>query len=217
MLAAIDEEDNPKQSTSLKTIHQTRNDVAIQTASYVLEILTASSGCREYCLAITIQDEAIVLWYYDACGASYTVEYLSILEDFEKFAAIVLGFASLSYEKYGFLPPSIFHPDPPYRSQFPPKNLSGFTVLMPEKGKPTSELSLDDPIFTQYTLAGRRTFVYKVANDSSAPKNTGRIVKMSYQALSSTVTEDNSEVSMLIASNITGQNDACMSSRLWSV
>ena len=165
-----------------------KGETAVQLASYALELLSCTRGTHQYCLGMTVYDEAIALWYYDACGVVYTSEYISLIEHFEKFAAIIVGFAFLSPEEYGMLPAATFIPHEPYSRHFPPRDLEEYTIHppkdAPEKWKAVS-ITLDEPIFTQYTLTGRRTFVYHVYSDPPIDSVTSKnVLKLSYQVSS---------------------------------
>ncbi|KAJ3557709.1 hypothetical protein NM688_g1320 [Phlebia brevispora] len=154
---------------------------AVQTASYALEVLSCTYGTRQFCLSIILKDEAISLWYYDASGIVYTADYISIVKNFEVFAAIIVGFACCTPERFGVFPTSVLKPHIPYTRQFPQHNLEEGTIVMPHPvTKQQISVTMDQCIFAQYILIGRRTFLYTVDTDPMISKNK-LIMKVSYQ------------------------------------
>ncbi|KAJ3558598.1 hypothetical protein NM688_g828 [Phlebia brevispora] len=162
---------------------------AIQTGSYALETLASTFGTRLFCVNILFQNDRLYLWYYDACGFVYT-DSISLIEDFERAAALFVGVACATPAQLGALPPVI---KPPrlarYPENWPPENLKGHTVKIPQTvRRPDGEvarmrdihLTLQDSVFTQYIVAGRRTFVYTVKTRPDISKGK-LIVKLSYQ------------------------------------
>ncbi|KAJ3543491.1 hypothetical protein NM688_g5848 [Phlebia brevispora] len=156
-------------------------EVSIRAASHALEVLSATHGSRAFCLNAIVKDDFLSLWYYDACGVVYTTERLSLLTHFERFAAIVVGFAQCTPEQFGTIPASVLRPRIPYRRNFPPQDLSDFSLrITDESTEQEVEVTLGEPLFAQYALTGRRTFLYTAETD---PIISGRksIVKFSYQ------------------------------------
>ncbi|KAJ3524518.1 hypothetical protein NM688_g8544 [Phlebia brevispora] len=162
---------------------------AIQTGSYALETLACTFGTRLFCVNILFQNDRLYLWYYDACGFVYT-DSISFIEDFERTAALFVGVACATPAQLGALPPVIKPPRlAPYPENWPPENLNGHTIKIPRtvrgpngKGTRTQDvhLTLQDSVFTQYIVAGRRTFVYTVKTRPNISKGK-LIVKLSYQ------------------------------------
>ncbi|KAJ3529498.1 hypothetical protein NM688_g7847 [Phlebia brevispora] len=164
-------------------------NASIQTGSYALETLACTFGTRLFCVNVLFHNDRLYLWFYDACGYVYT-DSISFIEDFERAAALFVGIACATPAQLGALPPVIKPPRlAPYPKNWPPENLKGHTFKVPRTisapgGKVTRtqdvHLTLQDSVFTQYVLAGRRTFVYTVKTRPSISKRK-LIVKLSYQ------------------------------------
>lgn len=157
-------------------------EASIQAGSYALETLACTFGTRLFCVNMIIKNDKLYFWYYNACGFVHTREAISIFEDFEQFCAIIVAFACCTPERLGALP-SVIEPPPsrPYPDNWPPENLSQHAVTMhhPETGDAV-RITFKDPVFTQYVLAGRRTFIYSI--ETSPPiSSEALIMKCSYQ------------------------------------
>lgn len=157
-------------------------EVAIQAASYALELLSCTHGTRASCFSSILIDDGISLWYYDAAGVVYTAEFVSLIDDFEIFAAIIVGFANCTPEQFGVLPCSVVQPHVPYSRKFPPENLDEHTLYLshPATGERVA-VTLDQSIFAAYGMLGRRTFLYSINTDPIV-SDKELIMKMSYQA-----------------------------------
>lgn len=144
-------------------------------------MLSCTYGTRVCCHSTVLKDDRLFLWYYDACGVIYTNQVLSLLDDFEKVCAIIIALASCTPERFGMLPPSIIKPPTPCSTSFPPRNLIGnvLQVQHPGSGK-RYNISLKDSLYTQYVMAGRRTFVYTMDASPEISKQS-LMVKFSYQ------------------------------------
>ncbi|KAJ3534416.1 hypothetical protein NM688_g7142 [Phlebia brevispora] len=153
---------------------------AIQSGAYALELLSCTYGTRSFCHGAVLKDEKVSLWYYDAAGIVYTKQYLSLVRDFEKVAAIIVGSACCEPEQFGAIPPSIMKPSIPHSKSFPPNNLRGSTlnVRHPTTGK-RIRITLKDSLYTQYVLLGRRTFTYTMKAPSISKSDL--IAKFAYQ------------------------------------
>ncbi|KAJ3552549.1 hypothetical protein NM688_g4095 [Phlebia brevispora] len=156
-------------------------EAAIRSGSYALELLSCTYGTRVSCFSGVLQDDKLSLWYYDAEGVAYTTSYLSILSDFESCAAIIVAIARCKLEQFGVLPASVIKPHSPYPRSFPPPNLgdSSFTIRHPTSDQPI-RIILKRPLFAQYVLQGRRTFVYTIETSPATPA-TDLIAKFAYQ------------------------------------
>ncbi|KAF7794419.1 hypothetical protein EIP86_005553 [Pleurotus ostreatoroseus] len=153
---------------------------------YALETLACTFGTRLYCINILVKNDRLYFWYYDACGFIYT-ESISVVEDFEKFAAIVVAIACSSPTELGALPSFIEPPQhAPYPKSWPPESLKDHTFTVPRSISLSSgqmndvQITLQDPVFAHYVLAGRRTFVYTIKTNPTI-SDKGLIVKFSYQ------------------------------------
>lgn len=154
---------------------------ALQSASYALEVLSCTYGTRLFCKAAIVKDDRLFLWYYDACGTICTEEYLSIIHDFATVAAVIVGMARCTPEQLGSLPSSVMKPPVPYPRAFPPANLTGnYLHMRHPKTNRKIRVTLEDSIFTQYTLTGRRTFLYEAVT-SPAISLRRLVIKFSYQ------------------------------------
>ncbi|THG94234.1 hypothetical protein EW026_g7196 [Hermanssonia centrifuga] len=158
-------------------------DAKLQAGGYALEIASCTYGTRLFSTGVVLEDDRTSLWYYDAAGVVRTQETLSLFGDFEKVAAILVAFACCEPSQWGSLPPSIVTPpsSAPYPKHFPPKNLKGHTLEM--RLPITKEkvlITLGKPIFTQYNLVGRRTFLYEIKTDSKTLTKP-MVAKFSYQ------------------------------------
>ncbi|KAJ3529931.1 hypothetical protein NM688_g7784 [Phlebia brevispora] len=158
------------------------HDVALQNASYALEILSCTYGTRSHCLCPILKDDLLSLWYYDACGIVYTKERLSLVANFEWFAAIIVGFAQCTPEQFGVLPSAVMRPPTPYPTDFPPQNLENNTMSITHPvTKEAVGITLGNSLFTQYGITGRRTFLYTIETDRKI-SDKKMIIKLSYQA-----------------------------------
>ncbi|PSS30881.1 hypothetical protein PHLCEN_2v2578 [Hermanssonia centrifuga] len=157
-------------------------DGRVQAGACALEVMSCSYGTRLFCLGNVIKEDKMSMWYYDASGYIRTRETLSIFEDFEKVAAILVAFASCTPSQFGAMPSIIKPPSSaPYPRSFPPASLEGHTLTM--KHPETSEnihVTLEDPIFAQYVLVGRRTFLYGIRTSPPIQRKK-LIIKFSYQ------------------------------------
>ncbi|KAJ3556845.1 hypothetical protein NM688_g1796 [Phlebia brevispora] len=153
---------------------------AIQSGAYALEVLSCTYGTRSFCHGAVLKDEKVSLWYYDAAGIVYTKQYLSLVRDFEKVAAIIVGSACCAPEQFGAIPTSVMKPSIPHSKGFPPDNLRGSTlnVRHPTTGKRV-RITLKDSLYTQYVLLGRRTFTYTMKAPSISKSEL--IAKFAYQ------------------------------------
>ncbi|THG98171.1 hypothetical protein EW026_g3983 [Hermanssonia centrifuga] len=183
-----DESESGEDSTGSKKQRITSSDLVtmnakLQAGGYALEIASCTYGTRLFSTGVVLEDDRTSLWYYDAAGVVRTQETLSLFGDFEKVAAILVAFACCEPSQWGSLPPSIVTPpsSAPYPKHFPPKNLKGHTLEM--RLPITKEkviVTLVKPIFTQYNLVGRRTFLYEIKTDSETLTKT-MVAKFSYQ------------------------------------
>ncbi|PSR82013.1 hypothetical protein PHLCEN_2v6188 [Hermanssonia centrifuga] len=171
-------------------------DARLQAGGYALETVSCSYGTRLFTTGVVIEDERISLWYYDAAGIVRTKATLSLFHNFEEFAAILVAFACCEPSQWGSLPPNIIKPpqSDPYPESFPPKNLTGYTfpITLPNSGKKILA-TLQKPVFTQYSLVGRRTFLYVIKTNSPKLKNP-MVAKFSYQVTSRKREQDVIEV-----------------------
>lgn len=128
-----------------------------------------------------MDEDRIHLWYYDACGTVRTKDTISLIDDFEKAAALLVGIAICSPEQLGALP-SFISPPPsaPYPTSWPPENLQNHTLTLRRPSEKDMSITLTQPVFTQYSLSGRRTFVYNI-DPNRAISDEEMIVKLSYQ------------------------------------
>ncbi|THG98252.1 hypothetical protein EW026_g3909 [Hermanssonia centrifuga] len=163
-----------------------RADAKLQAGGYALETVSCSYGTRLFNTGVIMDDDRMSLWYYDAAGIIRTKVIISLFRNFEEFAAILVGFACCTPSQWGSLPPNIIKPprfglDP---EVFPPKNLSGYTfpITLP-KSKEEILATLQKPVFTQYSLVGRRTFLYVIKTNSRKLKKP-MVAKFSYQVTS---------------------------------
>lgn len=184
----INSSDNePTGNNGVKKVAQT------QAGAYALETLACSYGTRLFCFNVVMEDDRIYLWYYDACGTVCTRNSISLIDDFEKAAALIVGMACCPPERLGALP-SFVQPPPsaPYPTSWPPENLKDH-VLTLDHGTEGSDakvsLTLKDPVFTQYSFIGRRTFVYTVEPNRDI-SDEDMIVKVSYQVNTRTREQD---------------------------
>ncbi|PSR88530.1 hypothetical protein PHLCEN_2v5135, partial [Hermanssonia centrifuga] len=174
------------------TLHGTRSkkspsskasvDGRVQAGGYALEVMSCSYGTRLFCLGNITKDDKMSMWYYDASGYIRTRETLSIFEDFEKVAAVLVAFASCTPSQFGAMPSIIKPPSSaPYPRSFPPASLQSHTLTMnhPETSE-NIHVTLEDPIFAQYVLVGRRTFLYGIRTSPPIQRKK-LIIKFSYQ------------------------------------
>ncbi len=157
-------------------------DAIVQAGGYALEVASCTYGTRLFCLGTVMEDDKLSLWYYDAVGIVRTQETISIIHDFETFAAVQVGFACCEPSQWGALPP-IIKPPPSaaYPESFPPQSLRGymFGASIRSTGEKVT-ITLGDPIFSQYSLVGRRTFLYAIKTKSKTLRKP-LIAKFSYQ------------------------------------
>lgn len=154
---------------------------ALHSGSYALELLSSTYGSRVCCHNTVLKDDRLFLWYYDACGILRSDQYLSMIADFEKTAAVIVALASCTRERFGVLPTSVIKVSVSDTPSFPPRNLANTVVHIQD---PVSEeqvqLILKDPIYTQYGLSGRRTFAY-TATTSPQLSQGGLMARFTYQ------------------------------------
>ena len=93
---------------------------SVQAGGYALELAACSNGTRLFCYGIVLDDDRVTFWYYDASGYVKTEETISIIANFERFAAIMIAFASCGARQWGALPPVIQPPSSsPAETSFP--------------------------------------------------------------------------------------------------
>ncbi|KAJ3559909.1 hypothetical protein NM688_g48 [Phlebia brevispora] len=154
--------------------------LGIQVASYAIELLSCTYGTRAHCLGLSIKDDALCLWYYDASGIVYTEDFLSIIDNFELFAAIIVGLGCCTPEQFGVIPSSVIRPHASYSRKFPPPNLDEGTLTIQNPQFKDVEVTMDQSVFCQYILVGKRTFLYTIETDPPLCKKK-LIMKLSYQ------------------------------------
>ncbi|KAF7795529.1 hypothetical protein EIP86_006691 [Pleurotus ostreatoroseus] len=154
---------------------------ALQSGSYALEVLSCTYGTRVCSHSTILIDDRLYFLYYDACGIVYSGQYLSLIEDFEKVAAVFIALASCTYEHFGAPPASIIEPPIPHSKAFPPQKLTDYTIRIQYPGSDKqTRLTLKDPLYAQYVLAGRRTFAYTTVSSPQISQER-LMVKFSYQ------------------------------------
>ena len=156
---------------------------AVQSGCYALELLSCTYGTRASCFGLTILDDEMFLWHYDACGIVYTDESLSFVDDFEDAVATIVAIVNCTAEQFGALPSSVMEPRTPYPTGFPPESLLDNTFDVVQPSSDALHVSLRQPLNIQYTITGRRSFIY-TANVTPIPhgyKKDAVIVKFSYQ------------------------------------
>lgn len=154
---------------------------ALQSGSYALEIMSCTHGTRVHCFACVIRDDRLYFWYYDASGVVCTEQCLSLIYDFEKAMAIIIAMARCTPDQVGILPCTILKPPTYHPDVYPPPDLRGYTLRMTYPGLPQKvTVTLQEPLFTQYTLTGRRTFLYG-ATTSPVISTREVVIKFSYQ------------------------------------
>lgn len=140
-----------------------KKEAKLQAGAYALETLACSYGTRLFCFNIVMEDDRIYLWYYDACGTVCTNSSISLIDDFEKAAALIVGMASCPPERLGALPSFVQPPtSAPYPTSWPPENLKDHILTLHDGSEAADSgtkvsLTLKEPVFTQYSLIGRRT------------------------------------------------------------
>lgn len=160
---------------------QKGREAALHAGSHALELLSCTYGTRVCAHSTILEDDMLVFMYFDACGIIYTKQYLSLIEDFEKAAAIILALARCTPERFGLLPTSVIKPPTSYRELCPPRNLAGsvLRVTHPVSGKHI-RVTLKEAVYSQYILSGRRTFAYSM-KASPQLSTDDLMVKFSYQ------------------------------------
>lgn len=91
-------------------------ELTVQAASYALEMLSCTNGTRVYSVGLIFRDDRLSLWYYDASGLVKSTEELSLIEDFEKVAAVLVALASCDATGWGAMP--VLKPPPRKSSLF---------------------------------------------------------------------------------------------------
>ena len=160
---------------------------ALQSGSYALEALSGCRGTRASCFGSVLRDDWLHLWYYNPCGIVYTRQALSLIHDFEKFAAIVIAIVGCTPEYFGGFPTTVMKPLSPNPEAFPPSDLTSNTFYVRRvKGKQKLHVTLAASVTTSYGLTGRRSFIYFAeVTPGVDPKKENKsevIVKFSYQA-----------------------------------
>lgn len=156
---------------------------AVQSRLYALEVLSSTHGTRIHCLGNIVKDDKVYPWFYDAGGVVYTAEFVSIVEDFEKFAAMIIALARCTPEQLGYMPSCILQP-PVGRANDGPLpfklDLVGYSVdILDSKTNTTHRVVLKEYASSHDTFFGSRAVVYT----ASAPLTNNNVsVKLSYQA-----------------------------------
>ena len=163
-----------------------KQDGACQAGAYALELLSCTYGSRMSCLSAILDDDIMSFWCYKPTGILYTTQYVSLVRDFETAAAIIIAFARCTPEEFGVFPRNIIKPPNLRSTKLPLPNLSGSHLSLKH---PTSDqqicVTLGDHVFTQYSLTGRRTFVYK-ADTTPSVTSERLIIKFSFQVTTRT-------------------------------
>lgn len=166
-----------------------RKSERAQMAGYALELAGSTRGTRLHHIGIFLRDDYLTLWYLDASGPvragtgkDDNKDVLSIIDNFERVAAIFIALSYCDAEQFGALPPQVIRPPPPqaYPDQFPPNSLTNFTINMAEDDEPEHVATLYEHLFTQYVLFGRRTTVYKAFFDTE-DEGSVHAIKISQQ------------------------------------
>ncbi|THG97260.1 hypothetical protein EW026_g4697 [Hermanssonia centrifuga] len=160
-------------------------DAKVQSGGHALETAACTYGTRYSCLGIVFDNDIMSPWYYDAAGYVSVNQSVSLLSDFPKVMAILVGFACLGHEKWGAIPPAILPPaSAPYPTHFPPESLKdhSFHLIHPTSTQKVG-VTLTKSLFTQYNLVGRRTFLYDIETNTVISKDP-LVVKLSYQVVS---------------------------------
>ncbi len=181
---AVDIDDSGNYKKLRSNDESIRAVAKFQAGGYALETVACSYGTRLFTTGLVMQDDKTSLWYYDACGVIRTKESLSLFDNFEQIAAILVAFACCEPSQWGSLPPNIVKPprSSPYPESFPSNNLKGYTLEMTlSEGGNKVHVTLQDPIFTRYSLVGRRTFLYAIKTNSRKLRKP-MVAKFSYQA-----------------------------------
>lgn len=101
-------------------------------ASYALEAAASTYGTRLHNIGIFMRDDNITFWYFDASGIVRTKSEpaLSLIDDFEKVAAIFIALSYSTPEHFGAFLRNIIRPpeNEHYPDAFPPVNLKGYTI-----------------------------------------------------------------------------------------
>lgn len=184
-----DSGDNSSDSSTKSSSQAT--DVHYQAASYALEVLSSTNGTRIHSLGSVIKRDLISFWYYDASGAITTDEKqsLSLVDDFEEVAAVLVAIACCDAARFGAMPGVTPPKGKKHPKHFPSPSLSGYTISMPLPHKrrarqPEMVVTLDKPLFCQYSIVGRHTIVYAATASVQVGrrKTNAVIVKISQQA-----------------------------------
>lgn len=191
LLANIDKSSSAKRRHASGTSAEIHDNAstAIQSSSYALELLSGTQGTRVHCFGFVLKDDRLSLWYYDASGVIYTQEFISIIDDFEVFAALIIGFAGCTAERFGVMPLSVLKAPRSAANRLPVDLGKRTLTMMHPQSKQEVLVSLDKPVFTQYSLMGRRTFLYTI---KTKPGDTSQslIAKFSYQVCTRKAEQD---------------------------
>lgn len=96
-----------------------------------LRTLNHAGGTRTFTLSVIIDAGRLSFWYYDPIGCVHGNETLSLIADFEKVAAILVGFAQCKPQQFGALPPHVKPPTgEPYLAYLPRYALGGHQITM---------------------------------------------------------------------------------------
>lgn len=168
-----------------------------QMAAYALEMAASTCGTRLHIIGVFLYDDKVSYWYVDLSGMvrSSSETTPSIIFDFEKVMAIHLALSYCSPEQLGAFPRSIICPseNEQYPDSFPPHSLTGFTIdLSGEEDQKPYKVTLGEYVFSQYSLVGRRTTIYRASSTSVDTGGCALVVKFSQQVRTRT-----SEVELL--------------------
>ncbi|KAF7798369.1 hypothetical protein EIP86_009590 [Pleurotus ostreatoroseus] len=192
LLADLDKSSTAKRRHSTGTSAEVYDNasMAIQSSSYALELLSGTYGTRTHCIGFVLKSDRISLWYYDAAGVVYTEEFVSMVDDFELFAAVIVGFACCTPEQFGIMPSTILKAPSRSDASLFPINLEKRTLTMTHiRSKLETAVTLVDSLFTQYALMGRRTFLYSIKTRPIAASKP-LIAKFSWQVCTRKAEQD---------------------------
>lgn len=196
-------------------------EVTVQAASYALEVLSCTNGTRVYSVGLIFRDDRLSLWYYDASGLVKSTEELSLIEDFEKVAAVLVALASCDATGWGAMPVLKPPPRKSFPENFPSTDLSGFTFEIatpPHEGGCTARIRLKDAIFCQYALVGRRTFVYSAETTTKSLKKTlGKVFVVKFSQQVESRTPENEIIAIVTAAGVRHLPKTYFSSDLWQL
>ena len=136
---------------------------------------------RLFCLNGIFDNDRLYLQYSDICGTIRTRESISLLDDFEMVAAILIGIACCTPEQLGALPAQFVPPQSAEMSQqWPLKDLIGYNLMIPVLHGEPEAVTFEKLLSTDDLELGSRSSKYAILPRTDI-SGDDLMVKISYE------------------------------------